>query len=360
MKTLAKAAGIVAVLILFVGTLAFLYQKSMEQPVVFKTASPVIMDIVKKAVATGTIVPRKEIEVKPQISGLIEKIHVRPGQSVKNGDPIARVKVIPNMVSLNQAESRLNKARIDVEDTKTSYDRWGKLIDKGIVPESEFQKYEMAYIKAKEELSAAETNLQLIKDGIAKNRGGDTNTIIRSTIDGMVLDIPVEEGNFVIETNTYNDGTTIAVVADMGKMVFEGKVDETEVGKIRPGMDLILTIGAIENETYTARLEYIAPKGVEEKGAVQFEIKANIQLKPDRFLRAGYSANADIVLERKDNVLSLDESVLQFDNNASPYVEIETSPQQFEKRIIEVGLSDGIHIEVVAGLTADNKLKIPR
>lgn len=359
MKTILKIVGIVIVLAVFAGTLAFLYQKSAERPVVFRTARPLVTDIIKKAVATGTIVPRKEIEIKPQISGVIEKINVLPGQTVKEGDPIAKVKVIPNMVSLNQAESRLNKARIELEDAKTSYDRWGKLIDKGIVPESEFQKYELAYSKAKEELAAAETNLQLIKEGIAKSQEGDTNTIIRSTIDGMVLDIPVEEGNFVIETNTYNAGTTIAVVADMGEMIFEGQVDETEVGKIRPGMDLILTIGAIENEKFNARLEYIAPKGVEDKGAVQFEIKANVQLKPDQFLRAGYSANADIVLERKDKVLALNEGVLQFENG-SPFVEIETAPQQFEKRFIEVGLSDGIHIEVISGLTPADRLKVPK
>lgn len=359
MKIILKIVGIVVILAVFAGTLAFLYQKSVERPVVFQTATPVVTDIVKKAVATGTIVPRKEIEIKPQLSGVIEKINVHPGQTVKQGDPIAKVKVIPNMVSLNQAESRLNKARIELKDTKMSYDRWGKLIDKGIIAESEFQKYELAYSKAREELAAAETNLQLIKEGIAKSREGDTNTIIRSTIDGMVLDIPVEEGNFVIETNTYNAGTTIALVADMGEMIFEGQVDETDVGKIRPGMDLILTIGAIENEKFNARLEYIAPKGVEDKGAVQFEIKANVQLKPDRFLRAGYSANADIVLERRDNVLALNEGVLQFENG-SPYVEIETAPQQFEKRSIEVGLSDGIHIEIVSGLSPTDRLKVPQ
>ena len=219
------------------------------------------------------------------------------------------------------------------------------------------QQYEVAYSSAREEVVAAETNLELVKEGIAKTMGTTTNTLIRSTIDGMVLDIPVEVGNFVIETNNYNAGTTIATVADMGEMIFEGQVDESEVGKIKPGMDLILTIGAIEHESFHATLEYISPKGVEEKGAIQFEIRAKAKLKRSHFLRAGYSANADIVLDRRDNVLAINESLLQFDGD-KPFVEVETGPQQFEKRSIQTGLSDGINSEIVSGLEKTDKIKI--
>ena len=358
MKLFFKIIGVLCVLVVFAGTLVFLYQKSRKPAVVHQTRTPFIKTIVNKAVATGTIVPRKEIAIKPQISGVIEKLYAQAGDSVKDGDPIAKVKIIPNMLNLNQAELRLSKAKINLKDARISYDRVRVLIDKGIVSASEFQKNELEYQTAKEELLAAETNLQLIKEGIAKKLGDNTNTLIRSTIDGMVLDIPVEEGNFVIESNTFNDGTTIAMVADMGEMIFKGQVDETEVGKIRPGMPLILTIGALESETFDARLEYIAPKGVEEKGAIQFEIKASVQLRANRFLRAGYSANADIVLERQKKVLAIDERWLQFDGR-SPYVEIETAPQHFEKRPIQVGLSDGINIEIVSGLTHTDKIKVP-
>lgn len=357
MRTFLKIFAILIILAIFAGTLAFLYNKSVEKTVVYKTTSPFVTTIIKKAVATGSILPRKEIEVKPQVSGVVEKIYVEAGQKVKKGNLLAKVKIIPDLVNLNLAESRLKMARIKVANEEKSCERRRKLLKKGIIAESEFQEYELAYESAKEELLAAETNLQLVKEGIAKTMSDATNTLIRSTIDGMVLDVPVEEGDFVIETNNYNDGTTIAAVADMREMIFKGKVDESEVGKIKPGMDLILTVGAIENEKFDATLEFISPKGVEEKGAIQFEIKANIKMNPHHFLRAGYSANADIVLERRENVLALNESLLQFDGD-KPYVEIETGPHYFEKRMIQVGLSDGINIEIVSGLAESDKIKI--
>ena len=345
------------ILTVFAGTLVFLYNKSRAKTVVYQTTTPSVTTIIKKAVATGSIVPRKEIEIKPQVSGVIAKIYVEAGDTVKGGDLLAKVKIIPDLVNLNQAESRLNMAKIKLQDAKISCDRWRKLFQKGIIAKSEFQEHEVTYNSAKEELNAAQTNLQLVKEGIAKAMGATTNTLIRSTIDGMVLDVPVEEGDFVIETNNFNDGTTISTVADMGEMIFKGKVNESEVGKIKPGMHLILAVGAIENETFDASLEYISPKGVEEKGAIQFEIKASIKLKQTHFLRAGYSANADIVLDRRDNVLAVDESLLQFDGD-KPFVEIEGASQQFEKRTIQVGLSDGISAEIIAGLTETDKIKI--
>ena len=357
MKTFFKILAVLGILVVFAGTLVFLYNKSREKTATYQTARPSLRTIIKKAVATGSIVPRKEIEIKPQVSGVVAKIYVEAGDTVKNGELLAKVKIIPDMVNLNQAESRLNMAKIKLRDAKISCDRWRKLFQKGIIAESEFQEYDMTYNSAKEELKAAKTNLQLVKEGIAKAMGTATNTLIRSTIDGMVLDVPVEEGNFVIETNNFNDGTTISTVADMGEMIFKGKVNESEVGKIEPGMHLILAVGAIENETFDATLEYISPKGIEEKGAIQFEIKASIKLKPTHFLRAGYSANADIVLDRKDKVLAINESLLQFESETA-MVEVETEPQQFEKRYIKLGLSDGIYVEVISGLTAEDKIKI--
>jgi HlyD family secretion protein len=238
------------------------------------------------------------------------------------------------------------------------YERQKKVYEQGVIPEAEFQQYRLAYMNAMEEQETAEAHLQLIKEGVSKKSGAATNTLIRSTIEGMVLDVPVEVGNSVIESNTFNEGTTIANVADMGEMIFEGKVDETEVGKLKLGMPLILSIGAIEEQKFDAELEYIAPKGKEENGAIQFEIKADVKLKENSFIRAGYSANADIVLDRKDSVMVIPESLIQFEKEGdSAYVEIETQPQIFEKRYISTGLSDGVNIEIKEGLQIQDKLK---
>lgn len=342
---------------LFGYTIFFLYQKSKPKPVVFQTKNPYISSVVKKTVATGKVVPRKEIEIKPKVSGIIEEIYLEAGKTVRKGDLIAKIKIIPDMVNLNNAESRVNKARLSLDDLQLVYERQKKLYDQGVIPEAEFQTTRLNFNNAKEELEAAENNLQLIREGALKKAGQVTNTLVRSTISGMVLDVPVEEGKSVIESNNFNEGTTIAIVADMGEMIFEGQVDETEVGKIHQGMNLSLSIGAIEADTFNAELEYISPKGKEENGAIQFEIKAKVKLKEGKFIRSGYSANADIVLERKDKVMVIDEGLLQYKGD-SAYVEVETKPQEFEQKFIQTGLSDGIKIEVKKGLTLKDKIKV--
>lgn len=359
MKKVIRIIVVVIIVGIFGGTIYYLYNKSKPKPEIVETKTPVITNIVKKTVATGSIIPRKEIDIKPQVSGIVQKLYVEPGQFVEENDLIAKVKIIPDMINLNNAESRLTKALINLEDAKDIYDRQFKLLEKGVIAKAEFQTYKVAFQSAKAEVDAAENNLQLIKEGVTKKSEESSNTLIRSTIAGMVLDVPVEEGNSVIETNTFNEGTTIATIANMGEMVFEGKVDETEVGKIMPGMNLILSIGAIEEASFNAKLEYISPKGVEENGAIQFEIKADVELRNDHFIRAGYSANADIVLQQKDSVLAVSESLLQFsENEDSIFVEVETEPGVFEKRYIKTGLSDGINIEIKEGLNKDDKIKV--
>ena len=356
MKRFFKIFLYVLIGIIFIGTLLFLYKKSRPKKVVFETINPMVTNLVKKTVATGSILPRKAIEIKPQVSGIIDEIYIEPGKMVHKGDLIAKIKIIPNMVALNNAESRLNRAKINLENAKTIYEREKQVFEEGVIPLSDFEKYKVDYENAIEEFESAQSNLQLIRDGVNKKMGTATNTLIRSTIDGMILDVPVEVGNSVIETNTFNAGTTIAKVADMGEMIFEGNVDETDVGKLTEGMKLILTIGAIENEKFDAILEYISPEGVSQNQAIQFEIKAKVKLKEDLFIRSGYSANADIVLERRDSVLAVPESVIQFQND-TPYVEIEKTPEQFEKKFIKTGLSDGLNIEVISGLTENDKVK---
>lgn len=343
--------------VLFVGTLYFLYTKSEKKPEIYNIEKASVNNIIKKTVATGAVVPRREVDIKPRVSGIVDEIYVEAGQMVRRGDKIARVKIIPNVVSLNEAESRLNRANISFKNAKIEYDRNQKLYDQKVISLAEFQRVEVSYNSAKEELETAENNLELIKKGTSKSMGNATNTIITAAIDGMILNVPVKVGNSVIESNTFNEGTTIASIADMKDMIFQGKVDESEVGKIKSGMALIVTIGAITTEKYDAILEYISPKGVEQDGAIQFEIKAAMKLKPGSFIRAGYSANADIVLDRRDSVLSITEALIKFENE-KPYVEIETNtPQVFKKQFIKTGLSDGINIEVLSGIDKNSKLK---
>jgi len=349
-----SAIGIVALLGY---TMFFLYGKSQEKPVSYATEQPAITDIIKKTVATGSVLPRKEIEIKPVVSGIINEIYVQPGQEVEVGDLLVRVKVIPDMVTLNNAENRLVRAEIALENAKIDFERNKKLYESEVISYADFQPFDLAKRNAQAEYDGAADALQIIKEGVSSRNKAAANTLVRSTIKGMVLDVPVEVGNSVIEVNNFNEGTTIASIADMSDLIFEGKVDESEVGKIRNGMELILTIGAIEDEEFTAVLEYISPKGVEENGAIQFEIKAAVDLRDNQFVRAGYSANANVVLDRRDQVLAINEGLVQYEGDSVTFVEVRTGNQQFEKRRVELGLSDGIIVEVLSGISEGDELK---
>jgi HlyD family secretion protein len=357
-KLLSILLGLLVVA-LFAGTVYFLWAKSRKPATVYQTESPKVADIVKKAVATGSVVPRREVAIKPRVSGIIQELYVEPGALVKSGDLIAKVRLVPDMVNLANAQNRVAKAKIGLESAQADLQRNEPLVKDGTISRAAFQPFETAFKNARAEMDAARDNLALIEKGISRSTGGSTNTLIRSTIAGTVLEVPVEVGNSVIEANTFNDGTTIATVADMGDMIFKGVVDESEVGKLRPGMKLLLTIGAVEGKPIEATLEHIAPKGVEKDGAIQFEIRAALAPQRDVVIRANYSANADIVLDRRDQKLALNEALLQFDDG-KPYVEVETAPQKFERRDVVTGLSDGIQVEVVSGVTAKDKIKVPK
>ena len=334
----------------------FLYSKSKEPDQVFETDSVFVTTIIRKTVATGSIIPRKEIEIKSQVSGVVDKIYVEAGEVAKKGQLLAKIRIIPNSVALNNAQTQLRSARINFENAKKEKERQEQLYNEKIISEVEYNEFKLDFELREEALAAAESNLQLIREGASKKAGTATNEV-RSTVDGMILDVPVREGSFVIESNTFNEGTTIVSIANMQAMIFEGQVDESEVGKIREGMPLKLIIGALEGESFDATLEYISPKGVEEEGAIQFEVRADIEIRDDVFLRAGYSANADIVLEQKDEVMAIKESNLIFEDDDKVFVEVMTGPQLFEKRQIETGISDGINIEVVSGLAKEDQLK---
>ncbi len=337
-------------------TFYYLYAKSQEDPIVYETQTTSYETIVNKTVATGSIKPREEVDIKPQVSGIIQTLYVEAGEAVKEGDQIAKIKVIPDMISLNNAENRLEIARLNLENADQDFKRQEQLYEQKVISISEFQDARLRYENARQELRTAEDNLKIVKEGTAKS-GKTSLTIVRSTVEGMILDVPIKVGNQVIESNNFNDGTTVATVANMGDMIFEGLIDESEVGKLHEGMNLIITIGAIEDQTFAATLEYISPKGTEQNGAIQFQIRARVSLNEDFFIRAGYSANADIVLASRDSVLSIKESLLQFEGPQA-FVEVQTAPQQFERRDLELGLSDGITVEVLSGILEGDQIKV--
>lgn len=345
----------IAILAVFIGTTIFLYRKSQEAPVIYQTAKPFVTDIVRKTVATGKIVPRKEIAVKSRVPGVIEEVYVEAGQKIAKGDLIAKIELLPDLAFLSNAESELEKARINLANAKRDYERQKVLFGEKLISELDFNRFELQYRLADEGVKASENNVALIRDGASKKSGKISNQV-QATVSGVLLDVPVKEGGFVIQSNTFNEGTTIATIANMEDMIFEGRVDESEVGKLREGMPLELRVGAIGDPRFTAHLEYIAPKGFEDQGTIKFEIRAAVTLSADTFLRAGYSANADIVLEKRDQVLAINEANLITESNKT-FVEVETGPQQFARREVVVGLSDGINIEIASGLNQNESIK---
>lgn len=341
-----------------VWTFWFLYQKS--QPKLKKYEVEIVKsgDIQKRTVATGKVEPRNEILIKPQMSGIIAEVYKEAGDVVKAGDVIAKIKVIPDMVSLNGAESRVSRAQISFDQSSKNYERDSKLYTDKVISREEFEKTQLQYNSDKEELKSAKDNLSLIRDGVSNDKSQISNTLVRSTINGTILDVPVKVGNSVIQSNNFNDGTTIATVANMSDMLFVGKLDETEVGKIKVGMPMDITIGALQDQKLTAKLEYVSPKGTEENGAIMFQMKAAVKVPKDVFIRAGYSANAEIILTKLDKVITIPESCIEFSGDtAYVYVLKKKDPQTFIKKRVKIGLSDGIKIEVVSGLKAKDSIR---
>ena len=345
--------------IALIAVLLWLGKMNSKPPVAFETEKAFKETIIKKAVVTGKVVPLEEVEIKPKISGIIEKIYVEEGAMVKIGDLIATVRVVPNVQSLNSARGRVKNGQLQYDNAKISFERSKGLYEKGVISRQDFEKAELDVNRAQQDLKNAQSDYQIIKKGSAAGMGSSANTFIKAQISGTILEIPVRKGYQVIESNTFNAGTTIAIIADMSKMIFEGKVDEAEVGRIKNGTILDVSLGAIENKKYVAKLNFIAPKGTEENGAVQFKIKADITLDDEYFVRANYSANADIVLARKDSVLAIKEALLQFHKKTEkPYVEVKIGEGEFEKRDLELGISDGINVEVLSGVTMEDEIKV--
>jgi hypothetical protein len=350
------------VLLIFIGTFVFLWIKSRPQPISYEEFQPTLNDIRKTTVVTGKIEPRNEVNVKPQISGIIAEIYKEAGQMVTVGEVIARIKVIPDESQLSAAQARVRLANINVRQAQVDYQREKTLFDKGLIAGSEYDQKRQAYQQAQEEVRSAKNNLEVVRDGVAAENASTSSTMIRSTISGLVLDVPVKVGNTVILSNTFNDGTTIATVANMNDLIFRGNVDETDVGQLVTGMPMKITIGALQNETLEASLEYISPKAVENNGANQFEIKAAVHVGGGHKIRSGYSANAEIVLAQANQVLTVPESAIVFEGNNTFVYVVKTSGKEktYEKRKVTTGLSDGIRIQIKSGLTKNEYVRGPQ
>jgi HlyD family secretion protein len=353
-----KYIGISVVILGALFATAYFIKTNNKSVIEYDTESATITNIEKKTVVTGKVIPEDEVEIKPQIQGIIEGLFVEEGDLVQTGDLLAKIKVVPNEQNLNSAKGRLQNSKIVLNNAKIEFDRNRDLFEKGIISRQQFQNVELQYNQALQSVSNAESDLEIIRSGSAGG-AASANTNIRATVPGTILEIPVEEGFQVIASNSFNAGTTIATIADMKKMIFEGKVDEAEVGKLRVGMPLEVNLGAIEDQSLDAELKFIAPKGNEEQGAVQFIIEADLFLNDSIFIRAGYSANASLVLQRKDSIMAISEALLQFDRETEkPYVQVLIGEQEFERRDVKIGISNGVNVEVLSGITMEDKIKV--
>ena len=355
MKKIGKYLIVVLVVALFAGTFSYLYQRSKPKEVKYQQLDASLGTITKATVVTGKIQPRDEVNIKPQISGIIAELYKEAGQTVKKDEVIAKVKVIPDMSQLSSAQSRVRLAEVNMKQAQTNFEREKALFDKSLVSADEFEKVQQALQQAQEELASAKESLEIIRDGVSSSNASGSSTLIRSTISGLILDIPVKVGNSVINSNTFNDGTTIATVANMDDLIFDGNIDETEVGRVAVGMPVRITVGALQNLSFDAVLEYIAPKAKESNGTNLFEIKASVKVPAGVTIRSGYSANAEIVLQRAKDVVIIPESALQFQGDTT-YVFI-SGENGYERRDIVTGLSDGVQIEVVSGLSEGDKVR---
>ena len=353
-----KNIGIILLILGFLFAIAYFVRTNSKSAIEYETTNPFISSIELTSVVTGKVIPEDEVEIKPQLNGIIEKILVEEGDTVQNGQLIAVIKVVPDERSVYGAQAQVTSSKLNLENGEKQLNRAKELFAKQIISQQEFEDAELRYNSAKENLKAAENDLEIIRNGSVAG-SSTANTNIRATLSGTILEIPVEVGDQVIAANNFNAGTSVAIIADLSQMIFEGKVDEAEVGNLTNGMKIIVSMAAIPNKEFDAKLKFVAPKGTEEGGAVQFKIEAELTFDDDTFVRAGYSANGELVVNSKIDIMVIPEAVLQFDRKTQqPYVEIEISDQKFERKELEIGLSDGIKVEILSGLEMTDNIKI--
>lgn len=350
---------LVIIAVTFTAALIFFWKRNQKSPITYDTKKAEISNIILKTMATGSIIPDDEVIIRPNISGVVNEIYVKEGDQIKAGDRIASIKVIPNIANLQSAQNGVARAKIDVENQKKIFARQKQLFDKGVISANDYDNSKATFDQSQQAYNASYQNYEIVKTGTTRGLSSLAQTIIKATTSGIVLDIPVEVGNQVIETNNFNPGTDIASIADISKMIFEGKIDESEVGKIKEGMPIKITVGAIPNKEFDGKLTYIAPKGIKETGAVQFDIEATINISETDYIRAGLSANASIILDKAENTLTIQESLLQYDKKTKkPYVEIAVGDQEFERRDVVLGISDGITAQVKSGVSETEEIKV--
>ena len=347
---------IVLVAAVFVGTFVYLFQRSRPKDIQYQELTPEMGTIAKSTVVTGKIQPRDEVNVKAQISGIVAELYKQAGDQVKENEVIAKLKVIPEMSQLSSAQSRVRLSEVNLKQAQTNYEREKKLYDQQLVSAEAFEQVAQALKQAQEEYAASQESLEIVRDGVSSSNKSGSSTLVRSSVAGLILDIPVKVGNTVINSNTFNDGTTIATVADMDDLIFDGNIDETEVGRLHLGLPVIITVGALQDLHFDAALEYIAPKATESGGTNLFEIKASVKVPSDVTIRSGYSANAEIELQRVENVLTIPESAIQFDGDDT-FVYVIKEDGTYENRPVETGLSDGVNIEIKSGLSLGEKVR---
>ena len=359
MKKLGKILLIVLVALLFLGTFGYLFQRSRPQEVTYQELTPETGDIIKSTVVTGKIQPRDEVNVKPQINGIVSEVYKQAGEQVQKDEIIAKLKVIPDMSQLSSAQSRLRLAEVNLKQAQVNYKREKQLHDQHLVSDDEFEKIAQSLKQAEEERSIAQETLEIVRDGVSSSNKSGSTTLIRSTISGLILDVPVKVGNSVTMSNTFNDGTTIATVANMNDLIFDGKIDETEVGRIHNGLPVRITVGALQDLSFDAILEYISPKAAESNGANLFEIKASVTVPGDVVIRSGYSANAEIVLQEVHDVVTIPESAIQYSGDKT-FVYLLQEDGTYAEHPVTTGLSDGVNIEIKSGLALGDKVRGPQ
>lgn len=358
MKKSSTVIILLLIVVTFAGSLFYFWKRNQKSPVSFETKQPTVETITLSTIATGSIIPEEEVSIRPNISGIVDKIYVKAGEQIKVGDKIASIRVVPDIQNVQASRNNVRASKIDLDNQQKIFDRQKKLYDQGVISANEYDNAQARFEQANQAYISANENYQIVKTGTAKGLSNLANTTVKATVSGLVLDIPLEEGNQVIQSNNFNDGSLIASIADISKMIFKGKVDESEVGKIKEGMAIKITVGAMPDKEFDAVLNYIAPKGEEVNGAVQFEIEAKLDLKPEDKIRAGLSANASIILDQAKDVLAISEGLVQYDKETKlPFVEVAVGDQEFERRDITLGISDGITVEVKSGISKEAKIK---
>lgn len=355
--------------------ITYFINSNKQEKEVFLTKKPFVQDLEDKVMATGKIVPKEEIEIKPNMPGIIDKIYVNEGDKVEVGQLIAALKIVPNIQSVNAAQQEVNNGRLQIANAEMNlstqqkqFDMQQSLYQQGVISKQEYltaqQQLQSAQIQlknAQQQLVTAQKSLQIAKTGVTPELQSLATTQIRSKASGTVLEVPVKVGNQVIEANSFNAGTTIASVANLNSLIFEGKIDEAQAGKLKEGMEMNIVIGALQNKKFSGKLTMIAPKGKEESGTIKFPVEGDVFNPNGEYIRAGFSANGEIVLNAQKNALLLDESLIQYEkqNGADvPFVEVKKANGKFEKVFVKLGGSDGINVQILSGLDKNAEVKV--